>query len=63
LRGAHFFAGGRTGIPAYPWPGNVRELRHVVERACIFSMMATLEPDAFFELSGGPPADAHGRGY
>ena len=33
---------------AYPWPGNLRELRHAVERACIFSVTATLEPDGFF---------------
>lgn len=33
----------------YPWPGNLRELRHCIERACILSSAATLEPSALFE--------------
>ncbi len=33
----------------YPWPGNLRELRHCIERACILSGQATLEPAALFE--------------
>ncbi len=35
-------------LAEYPWPGNLRELRHAVERACILSSTATLEPGAFF---------------
>ncbi len=34
---------------AYPWPGNLRELRHTIERACILTGQATLEPEALFE--------------
>ncbi|MBI4938759.1 MAG: sigma-54-dependent Fis family transcriptional regulator [Nitrosomonadales bacterium] len=37
----------------YPWPGNLRELRHSVERACILSPQATLEPVAFFDETPG----------
>jgi DNA-binding NtrC family response regulator len=33
----------------YPWPGNIRELRHAIERACILSGEAALEPAAFFD--------------
>ncbi len=33
----------------YPWPGNIRELRHCVERACILSERAVLEPGTLFE--------------
>ncbi|MDE2089526.1 MAG: sigma-54-dependent Fis family transcriptional regulator, partial [Gammaproteobacteria bacterium] len=33
----------------YPWPGNIRELRHCVERACILSEAAVLEPSTLFE--------------
>jgi len=33
----------------YPWPGNLRELKHSIERACILSPQATLEPAAFFD--------------
>jgi len=40
---------GRTTLSTYPWPGNLRELRHCIERACILSGEATLEPDSLFE--------------
>ena len=33
----------------YPWPGNLRELKHSIERACILSTQATLEPAALFD--------------
>ena len=33
----------------YPWPGNLRELRHSIERACVLSSAATLEPSSLFE--------------
>jgi DNA-binding NtrC family response regulator len=36
-------------LMSYPWPGNLRELRHCIERACILSGEATLEPSALFE--------------
>ena len=36
-------------LVSYPWPGNLRELRHTIERACILSGQATLEPAALFE--------------
>ena len=39
----------RQALQSYPWPGNLRELRHGIERACILSRSATLEPDALFE--------------
>ncbi|MDP2228631.1 MAG: sigma-54 dependent transcriptional regulator [Moraxellaceae bacterium] len=37
----------------YNWPGNVRELKHAIERACVLSPNAWLEPDALFETETG----------
>ncbi len=31
-------------LDAYSWPGNVRELRNVIERACVMSAGARIEP-------------------
>jgi DNA-binding NtrC family response regulator len=45
----------------YPWPGNLRELRHAVERACILSPTALLEPASFFGdglIEAVPPGPA-----
>lgn len=42
-------AGAEQALVSYPWPGNLRELRHCIERACILSSAATLEPAALFE--------------
>ena len=42
-------AGAEQALVSYPWPGNLRELRHCIERACILSNAATLEPAALFE--------------
>ncbi len=39
----------RRALAEYSWPGNVRELRNAMERALVFSMKATLEPDDFPE--------------
>ncbi len=36
-------------LQVYPWPGNLRELRHSIERACILSGAAAIEPDALFD--------------
>jgi DNA-binding NtrC family response regulator len=44
----HFSPATERALAGYPWPGNLRELRHAVERACILSSTATLEPGAFF---------------
>jgi DNA-binding NtrC family response regulator len=45
----------------YAWPGNLRELKHCIERACILSSEATLEPSALFdttpESAGGAEAE------
>jgi len=32
----------------HPWPGNLRELKHAIERACILSHGATLDPSRLF---------------
>jgi len=40
----------------YAWPGNLRELKHSVERACILSTGAMLEPEAFFAKATKPPS-------
>jgi DNA-binding NtrC family response regulator len=42
-------AAAEQALVSYPWPGNLRELRHCIERACILSGAATLEPAALFE--------------
>src|SRR5215210_3669911 len=34
-----------AALKAHAWPGNVRELENAIERACILSDTATLEPD------------------
>jgi two-component system, NtrC family, response regulator AtoC len=50
-------------LQSYPWPGNLRELRHGIERACILSRSATLEPEALFEdWPQGERAQAHAAG-
>ena len=36
-------------LMSYPWPGNLRELRHCIERACILSADAVLEPASLFD--------------
>ncbi len=42
-------AAAEHALQVYPWPGNLRELRHSVERACILTGNAVLEPEALFE--------------
>ena len=42
-------AAAEQALVNYPWPGNLRELRHCIERACILSTPATLEPASLFE--------------
>jgi DNA-binding NtrC family response regulator len=50
-------------LMSYPWPGNLRELRHSIERACILSGAATLEPAALFESwPDGAIESAHAAG-
>ena len=39
----------KEALMRYPWPGNLRELKHSIERACILSAGATLQPEDFFE--------------
>src|SRR2546430_9196898 len=34
-------------LDGYPWPGNVRELRNALERAVVFSLVDSLQPDNF----------------
>ncbi len=42
-------AAAEQALVNYPWPGNLRELRHSIERACVLSSAATLEPSSLFE--------------
>jgi DNA-binding NtrC family response regulator len=44
-REAQISPAGSAAIRAHHWPGNVRELENAIERACILSDSATLEPD------------------
>ncbi|MDD1749851.1 MAG: sigma-54 dependent transcriptional regulator [Methanothrix sp.] len=41
-----------SALLAHPWPGNIRELRHAIERACILSKRAVIEPGDLFEEPG-----------
>lgn len=43
-------------LKGYKWPGNIRELKHVVERAVIGSLGATLELADSLSLSAAPGA-------
>lgn len=38
-----------SALLSHSWPENVRELRHAIERACILSMRAVIEPGDLFE--------------
>ena len=38
-----------SALLAHTWPGNVRELRHAIDRACILSSHAVIEPVDLFE--------------
>lgn len=48
--------GAESALLAHPWPGNIRELRHAIERACILSTRAVVEPDDLFEVSAAGTA-------
>ncbi len=41
-------AAARARVLAHDWPGNVRELRNRIERACVLSGRAVLEPSDLF---------------
>ncbi len=38
-----------TALVAHTWPGNIRELRHTIDRCCILSTRAVIEPSDLFE--------------
>jgi DNA-binding NtrC family response regulator len=42
-------AAAEAALLAHPWPGNIRELEHCIERACILTAHAVLEPGDLFE--------------
>jgi DNA-binding NtrC family response regulator len=47
-----------SALLAHDWPGNIRELRHAIERACILSQRAVIEPEDLFEAPAGDPVAA-----
>ena len=42
-------------LMGYSWPGNIRELQNALERACITSQSATLQPESFYFLTHYKP--------
>ena len=51
-----------SALVAHDWPGNIRELRHAIERACILSQHAVIEPTDLFESPVGGVLCRSGRG-
>ncbi len=47
---------------AYPWPGNIRELRNALERACLYTLHAEIQPEDFALPKPDPACRWHAPG-